>query len=148
LLIIGSFQQSIELEQALAVLEKNGVESSQMMVIPMDSEPDTQLGSAPPASTMIEVGMAFATACGVIGTSIGFRLYLGPILWGLFSVVAGFFLGVGLHRLITGRSPATERKKLPEMTVIIQCTKENSNLVHNVMWQYKAVRVGSVHQQE
>ncbi len=46
--------------------------------------------------SLIDLGMALATAFSVIGASIGFKLSWGPIYWGIISAFIGFILGLGI----------------------------------------------------
>ncbi|MCR8633748.1 hypothetical protein [Paenibacillus radicis (ex Xue et al. 2023)] len=151
MLIVSTFEHSVELEQALAVLEKNGIDSSHILAVPMDAFPNKSFAFASEASEQahkaFEVGMACATACGVLGSTYGFILEWGPLIWGLMAAVGGFGAGFGIYRLyIVPRSQAKRLKasKLPEVTVIIRCTTAKHLEVCKVLWQYKALTVGSI----
>ncbi len=153
MLIISTFEQTLELEQALGVLEKFGIHRDNILVVPMNqfrNDPKKLVVRA----TDIEIrtsdlGMALATAAGVIGASVGFRLKWGPIAWGLISVVVGFVVGFGVMFLLKkwkGQRAITRfpRKPIPEITMIVQCEEAKSTEVHDVLWQYKAISVGDV----
>ncbi|WP_134683746.1 hypothetical protein [Brevibacillus migulae] len=147
MLIIGTFQQSIELEQALSVIEKSGIPRDHIMVVAMDAKPDAPFQlmtkSHDPYSKAVEVGFATATASTVIGTSFGFILAWGPILCGLFAAIIGFFLGYGVYSIVEkNRSPQKQSQKLPEITVIIQCAEEKSHNIREILWSYRALTVG------
>ncbi|HZG15299.1 MAG TPA: hypothetical protein VE710_09785 [Candidatus Bathyarchaeia archaeon] len=147
MLIIGTFQQSIELEQALSVIENSGVPRDHIMVIAMDAKPDAPFQlmtkSHDPYSKAVEVGFATATATTVIGTSFGFILAWGPILCGLIAAIIGFVLGFGVYSMVEKkRSSPKLSQKLPEITVIIQCAEEQSHHIREIMWSYRALTVG------
>ncbi|PYI52516.1 hypothetical protein [Paenibacillus flagellatus] len=146
MLIIGTFEHSFELEQALAELEQTGIERRYMMVVPMDADPKESFVRTDVSGEQnrkpIEAGMACATACCVIGTSVGFRLAWGPLIWGLISTVIGFAAGFGTFKAVQkseGRKPPS---RLPEVTIIVQCREELSNPVRRIMWRYRAMTVG------
>jgi len=146
LLIIGTFEHSLELEQALAVLEHSGVPRKQIMVIPMDTAPKPPVHFVNKIrdlySKAAEIGMACATASSIIGTSVGFILTWGPIFWGMFAALIGFAFGAGLYLLFNWGTYRHLPKKLPEITVIVQCPENLSVLVMETMWQYRVITVG------
>jgi hypothetical protein len=151
MLIISTFEQTLQVEQALAVLEKTGINQASILVIPMDQydeNPNKLIVRAEDIKARgFEVGMAVATGFSVIGASIGFKLKWGPIVWGLAFAVIGLVIGFGavcLHRIWRGeraiiRSP---RRPLPEIAVIVQCCEAKSAEVRHILWQYRAISVG------
>lgn len=91
----------------------------------------------------IEVGMACATAFSVIGTSAGFILVWGPIIWGLLAAFIGFIFGFGIYLLAKKFTRYRQLpKRLPEVIVIVQCEQEQYKLVSETMWKYRALTVG------
>ncbi|MCX7711555.1 MAG: hypothetical protein N2484_17075 [Clostridia bacterium] len=146
MLVIGTFEHSIELEQALAVLEHGSISRSHIMVVPMDTSskiPYQVLGKAHDLRDKgMEVGIACATACSVIGTSVGFVLPLGPVFWGLAAAVSGFSIGFGTYIFYNKNFHRHLPNKLPEVTVIIQCPECQSIQESEIMWKYGALTVG------
>lgn len=146
MLIIGTFEHCIELEQALAILEHSGIPREHILVVPMDTDPQppiklaTKLGDR--YSAAIEIGMACATGCSAMGTCFGFILTWGPIFWGLLAALIGFIIGFGLYLLVNKGAHRHLPKRLPEVTVIVQCPKEQSILVMETMWQYRVLTIG------
>lgn len=104
MLIISTFEHSIEVEEALAVLERMGLPRNEIMTIMMDNYmeiPDHNYNSNPNKKMLaFEVGMATSTGFAVIGISLGFMLYLGPIIWGVIGAICGFMTGYYLTRFI------------------------------------------------
>ncbi|MDQ0243026.1 hypothetical protein J2S09_000562 [Bacillus fengqiuensis] len=149
MLVIGTFEHSIELEQALAILEHSGIPRDHILVVFMDSEPMSPFQlmrkSHDVRSKGFEVGISFATGSAVFGASIGFMLTWGPIIWGLIAALIGFGVGFGLYFIIKKRNSRSRfPKKLPEVTIIIQCTEDQSNHIKEIMWNYRALTVGQV----
>jgi hypothetical protein len=146
MLVIGTFEHSLELEQALAVIENNDISQEKIMVVCMDLNPgNSQLLIAKSQDFInkcIEVGMASATAIAVAGTSIGFILTWGPIFWGLAFGFIGFCLGFIVYFFIKKDNYRHVPKKLPEIVVIVQCFEEQSIFVSQTMWKFKALTVG------
>ena len=146
LLVFGNFEHSLELEQALAVLEQNGVSRRHIMVVQMETDPKSPLQYIGKSRDRyykgIEVGMACATASAVVGISIGFVLTWGPILWALICAFVGFTIGFGIYLLANKNNYRHLPKKLPEVTVIVQCPEAQSERVMEIMWKYSVLTVG------
>lgn len=154
MLIVSTFEHSIELEQALAVIEQSGIHSSHILAVPMDASPDHSFSFSSEASEQAHrafgVGMACATACGVLGTAYGFVLAWGPLIWGLAAAIGGFGVGYGIYRRYFAPRSQERRLKasiLPEVTLIIRCNPVKSFEVCKLLWQYHALTVGTVHDQ-
>ncbi|KRE59694.1 hypothetical protein [Paenibacillus sp. Soil750] len=149
MLIISTFEHSIEVEEALAVLEQMGLPRNEIMTVMMDNYmdiPDHNYNSNPNKKTLaFEVGMATSTAFSVIGISFGFILYLGPIIWGVICAICGFNIGYWLTRIIQTKllkHVIRKKERLPELAVIIQCHEERLKEVQHVLWEYQALSVG------
>lgn len=144
MLIVGHFEHSIELEQALAVLEENSVQREHIIVVFMDND---QLKSKNREFSPhpFEVGVSAATGCAVIGASAGFVLPWGPILCGLFAAIIGFFIGYLVYSFIKKKKLQNKQKKgKHEVTVIIQSSLEQAQRITEIFWQYQALSVGQV----
>jgi hypothetical protein len=146
MLLMGTFEHSIELEQFLAVLENGSISRRLFLVAPMETDPPSlqDCGSPPDRySRGIEAGMAVATASSVIGTSVGFVLAWGPILCGIAAAFIGFVVGFVIYRFTEkGNRPRPE--KLPEITIIVQCPDDQADRIAAAMWHYRALSVGRV----
>ncbi|MDG0808800.1 hypothetical protein [Cohnella rhizosphaerae] len=141
MLLIGCFAHSLELEQALADIERSGIERKHILAVGMNlrSEPNPEAKQ----SDAIEMGAAWATACAVIGVAAGFGLAWGPIVWGLIGTAVGFGIGFGLHRIwLRGPVRFGARTNVPEVTVIVQCPAGLSHVVRLAMYRRGALSVG------
>lgn len=149
MIIVGTFEQSIELEQALTVLENSSISKDQILVVFMDDKPSPiQIPGRTQNihSNAFEVGIASATGCAVIGASVGYTLYLGPIICGLLGAVIGFAIGYALYFFPNkNKLKLRATKKQPEVAVIIQCTKSQFSFIENIMWENHAISVGKSH---
>ncbi|MGX6442914.1 hypothetical protein ACWM35_06740 [Neobacillus sp. K501] len=143
MLIISIFEQSIELEQALAELEKI-LKKENILVVFMDKDENANIyGEHSPHA--FEIGISVGTGAAVIGASAGFVLTLGPILWGLIGAFSGFFVGIGSYFLVKKLMAHSKRRKNKcEVTVIIECTRDKIEMVNKILWKYKALSVGNV----
>jgi hypothetical protein len=151
LLVIGTFEHSLELEQVLAVLEHNGIARKHMLVIPMDTEPTPPVRFITKTRDLyakgFEVGIACATGSAVIGTSVGFVLPWGPIFTGLIAAAIGFAIAFGIYLHLNKGTHRHLPEKLPEITIIVQCLEEQSIFVMESMWKYRVLTVGRVPEQ-
>ncbi|WP_127531115.1 hypothetical protein [Paenibacillus kobensis] len=151
MLIVSTFEHTLQLELALAELEQIGISKESLLVVAMDPFDKTTTSPAHQAEDLkvrgFEVGMAVATGVGVIGASIGFQFQWGPIVWGLIYALAGFLIGYGavwLIRVRKGGRPATRspRRPQPELAVIVHCSESRSEEVRHILWHYRAISVG------
>lgn len=145
MIIVGTFQPSIEIERALSEMEALGVPPEEMMVLYMNEIPPIsrkKKASADIHVSSFEIGVAFATGMAVIGASIGFKLILGPIFSGLLAAIIGFFCGYSLYYLFHRKKKDKLSQSLPEIIVLIQSTKEVAPLIKEILWKHKALSVG------
>ncbi|WP_248927614.1 hypothetical protein [Paenibacillus hamazuiensis] len=140
MLIIGIFEQSIELEQALADLESSSISKEKILVVFMDKDRKKHKYQ-PHSPHPFEIGISCATGFAVIGASMGFALAWGPLIWGIIGALTGFGVGVGCCSFINGRK--AKKPHIPcEATVLIECTEDQSLHVLDVLWNYRALSVG------
>ncbi|WP_413303782.1 hypothetical protein AA0X95_26790 [Bacillus sp. 1P10SD] len=148
MIIVGAFEQSIELEKALAILENHWIQRDQILVVFMDEEPlaeQLHVRSRNIHSNAFEVGMACATGSAVLGASIGFALSWGPIIWGLITVITGFAIGYGIYFFSKkNKFRSIKHKKIPEVSLIIQCSENQANQIIDILWKNQALTVGKV----
>ncbi|RXJ02436.1 hypothetical protein DS745_06960 [Anaerobacillus alkaliphilus] len=144
MLIVGHFEHSIELEQALAVLEENSVQREHIIVVFMDNDLlKSKYREFSPHP--FEIGISTATGFAVFGASVGFVLTWGPILCGLFAAIIGFLIGYLGYSFIKNKKLQSKQKRgKHEVTVIIQSSEEQSQRIREILWQYQAHSVGQV----
>jgi putative Mn2+ efflux pump MntP len=90
-------------------------------------------------------------ACGVSTNryvsqgSSPFVLPWGPIVGGLIAAIIGFFIGYSIYSFIKKQKLHSKQKHgKHEVTVIIQSTVEQAQLISNILWHYQAHAVGQV----
>ncbi|WP_426450755.1 hypothetical protein ACP26L_01800 [Paenibacillus sp. S-38] len=155
MLVIGTFEHRVELEQALSLLEQAGIPQPCILAVPMSITPEGPFKFAGEQSDLsakaFEVGMAAATAASVLGISAGFVLDWGPIIWGILSSVGGFILGQTVYRKIasaSGKLTPLRAPRLPEVTVIVRCSRQQCSQVSELMWKHHALTVGEADDEE
>lgn len=99
--IYSTFENTIHLEMAISTLEKKGVKKEAIYAVPLDNRMEERKLfdgiHTSDGTSLIDIGVALATAFSVIGTSIGFELNWGPIYWGLITSLIGFVIGVAIR---------------------------------------------------
>jgi hypothetical protein len=145
MLIMGIFEQRIELEQALADMEHSGIGRSSIMVVPLDRFEGEPFRYMEWTSRAFEVGMACTTAGSVIGVCTGFVLDWGPVIWGLIWAVGGFTAGYGIYSLLHKQWRSRGKASIkPEVAVIVRGSEEMSGIIRKLMWEYRAISVGRI----
>jgi hypothetical protein len=149
--LFSTFENNSYLEIAISTLEKKGIMKKNIYAIPLDNrEEERKLFDTlhrSDGTSMIDIGLALATAFSVIGASIGFELALGPIYWGLIGAFIGFLIGL-IIRLFTERVIKRKKRLLKgkhsEVIVIIECEETQAELVENILWNHFAIGVAKV----
>ncbi|WP_339185142.1 hypothetical protein [Oceanobacillus sp. FSL W7-1293] len=149
--VYAALENSIYIEMAIATLEKNGIPKANIYAVPLDNRSeDRKLFDSlhnSDGTSLIDIGVALATAFSVIGTSIGFELAWGPIYWGLIASLIGFVLGVAIRlyteKVFKKRKRLLKRKR-PEVILIIECEKAMAELVENILLEHLALGVAKV----
>lgn len=149
--IFSAFEHSSYLELAISVLEKRGIKKEHIFAVPLDNRTEERkvfdsLHRSDGVS-LIDVGMALATAFSVIGASIGFKLDWGPIYWGLISAFGGFVLGLGIKLVFLKVIKKKQRLlhgKHAEVILIVDCDETQGELVESILWNHFALGVAKV----
>ncbi|MCH1624429.1 hypothetical protein [Fredinandcohnia quinoae] len=146
--IFSTFDSNIHLEIAISTLGKNGIKNENIYAVPLDNRTeerrlfDTLHRSD--GTSLIDIGMALATAFSVIGASIGFELSWGPIYWGLIGAISGFVVGVAIRlfmELVIRKRKRVLKGKQSEVILIIDCEETQIALVENILWKHFAMGV-------
>lgn len=152
--LFSSFEHNVYVEMAVATLEKKGVEKENIFVVPLDNRTEEHKVfdniHRSDGTSLIDIGAALATACSVIGASIGFKLAWGPIYWGLIGAFVGFLVGFAI-RLFTEKVIKRTRRQLKgfhsEVIVIVDCDESQSEIVENILFNHYALGVAKIKKQ-
>ncbi|QHE51419.1 hypothetical protein [Pontibacillus sp. HMF3514] len=149
--IFSTFEHNSTLELAITTLEKRGIKKGAIFAVPLDNRTekrklfDTMHRSD--GISLIDIGMALATAFSVICASIGFKLAWGPIYWGLIGAAGGFIVGVLIKLfivLVLKKKRRTLKGKHSEVILIVECEEDQNELVENILWEHLAIGVAKV----
>lgn len=149
--LFSTFDNTIYLEMAISTLEKKGIKKENIFAVPLDNRTeerkifDTLHRSD--GTSLIDIGMALATAFSVIGASIGFKLAWGPIYWGLIGAFTGFVVGFAIRlfmELVLKKNKRVLRGKHSEVILIIDCEETQAEVIENILWNHFALGVAKV----
>jgi hypothetical protein len=149
--LFSTFDNTIYLEMAISTLEKKGIKKENIFAVPLDNRTeerkifDTLHRSD--GTSLIDIGMALATAFSVIGASIGFKLAWGPIYWGLIGAFTGFVVGFTIRlfmELVLKKNKRVLRGKHSEVILIIDCEETQAEVIENILWNHFALGVAKV----
>ncbi|GFZ81259.1 hypothetical protein GCM10008018_28630 [Paenibacillus marchantiophytorum] len=144
--VIASFNHSIYVEMAITALEEAGIMKENIYAVPLHQRAqklrmfDSITGSD--GTSLFDLGAALATACAVIGSSYGFILTGGPILWGIIGAATGFLVGftIDVSRQ-KKRAIAASSNQKSEVIVLVACVKDEIAPIQEVFWEHLAYGV-------
>lgn len=149
--LFSTFENNIFLEMAVSTLEKSSIKKENIYVLPLDNrKEERKLFDSLHRSdgvSLIDIGMALATAFSVIGVSKGFELALGPIWWGIIGGFIGFVIGVAIRlfiELVLKKRKRVLEGKHAEIILIVDCGEAKGELVESILWEHFALGVAKV----
>jgi hypothetical protein len=149
--IFSTFESNPFLEMAISTLEKNGIKKEDIYALPLRNRPEERKVfdslHRSDGTSLVDIGIALATAFAVIGASIGFKLEWGPIYWGLISAFIGFVLGFSIRiytEVILKKRKRMLKGKHSEIILIINCEEPQSELVKEILFNHYALGVAAV----
>ncbi|MEH7379326.1 hypothetical protein V7138_02435 [Bacillus sp. JJ1533] len=149
--LFATFDSNDYLEIAIVAMEKKGIKNDNIFAVPLDNRTDNvrlfdTLHRAD-GTTLIDIGVALATAFSVLGASIGFKLSWGPIYWGLIGAATGFIVGFAIRlfvELVYKKRKRLHKGKLAEIILIIDCEESQAAQVERILWDHYALGVAKV----
>lgn len=143
--ITATFPHSIKLEKAIAELQKTGIPQTDILAIPLKHNDKKKnlfdtIGSAD-GKSMFDLPMIGAAVLSLFGCVYGFVWKLGPIIWGLIGMAAGFGIGLLIKLLIIRKDKGTN-KSTAEVVVFISCNANKSEHVRSTLCDNGALGIG------
>lgn len=149
--VFSTFENQIFLEMALLTLEKKGITKEKIFAVPLDNRTEQRKMfdtiHRSDGTSLIDIGMALATAFSVIGASIGFKLAWGPIYWGLISVCIGFSLEFAIRlctEVFLKKNKRLLKGKHSEVILIVECVDSQAEWIENILWEHFALGVAKI----
>ncbi|WP_139693036.1 hypothetical protein [Sporolactobacillus terrae] len=129
--VIGIFRSGLQVELSLQALKREGLtrESIHCLFLDPPRSLQSQHDSKPDGRTKkADLGFIFATIFGVVGASIGFRIILGPIFWGILSSLIGFLLGLLINFCYT----KTFKEQTAFVIIAVNCPSRLQQTIEQV----------------
>ncbi|TXK76097.1 hypothetical protein [Paenibacillus sp. N3.4] len=144
--VISSFEHSIYLELAITALEELGVQKERIYAVPLRqrTRKPAMFDSIHHSDgiSLFDGGVALATALTVVGSSYGFILKGGPILWGIIGAITGFFIGYLIDFIWKKkRRRKSVRGTRTEVVVLVSCAREEVRQIEAILWEHFAFGV-------
>ncbi|WP_394233927.1 hypothetical protein [Niallia oryzisoli] len=149
--LFSTFETTGFLEMAISTLEKKGIKKESIFAVPLDNRQEERKIfdnlHRSDGTSLIDIGMALATAFAVIGASIGFKLAWGPIYWGLIGAFGGFVLGFAIRlfmELVIKKKKRVLKGQHAEVILIVDCEESKAELVEDILWSHFALGIAKV----
>lgn len=148
--VMSTFEHTIYVELALSELEVKKIPKENILAVPLNNRIegrnlfDTIHHSD--GLSLFDLAAALATAFAVIGSSVGFRLEWGPIIWGIIAAIFGFSIGlmIDLFKVKRSKKKRKKRGKTSELIIIISCRNEQIHMVEKILWDNLALGVAKL----
>lgn len=149
--LFSTYESTNFLEMAILTLEKKGIKKENIYAVPLDNRTEDlkifDTLNRSDGTSLIDLGMALATAFSVVGASIGFKLKWGPIYWGLITAFIGFLIGFLISlfiELVVKKRRRRLKGKHSEVILIIECEESQAELIENILWSHFALGVAKI----
>lgn len=127
-----------------------GIPKENILAAPMDAKGETNK----PLDTIhnsdglsyLDLACILGVVFMLIGSIYGFVLAWGPIWWGVIGLLTGLSLGFIIKLIINRKYSKGRRthKKSSEVVVIIECERDQAEIVKNILWDNKALGVSKL----
>lgn len=148
--VMSTFEHSMYVELALSALELKNISKENILAVPLNNrQEDRKLFDSIHKSdglSMFDLAAALATAFAVAGSSIGFRLDWGPIIWGILYAIIGFSLGflINILKMKKKKKKRREKGKMSELIIIVHCLNDQVEMVEEILWDNLALGVAKM----
>jgi hypothetical protein len=148
--LISSFDHTIHLELALTQLEQIGITKDNLYAVPLNVFPEeTRLFDTihhADGVSLLDTSLAWATALTVVGTSYGFILRWGPIVWGFIGAVTGLLIGYILDLIVhkKRRSKTKNATVEPNVFILVHCDRHMTDKVKAILREHHAINYGVI----
>ncbi|QBP40234.1 hypothetical protein [Paenisporosarcina antarctica] len=148
--VMSTFEHSIYVELALSALEMKSISKENILAVPLNNrKEDRKLFDTIHYSdglSLFDLAVSLATAFAVVGSSVGFRLEWGPIIWGILYAIIGFIIGLLINLLKVKKKKKNRLKKgkTSELIIIVHCLSDQVQMVEQIMWDNLALGVAKM----
>ncbi|WP_010631238.1 hypothetical protein [Sporolactobacillus vineae] len=137
--ILSIFKHTLKVEVILGALLHAGIERKDITAVSLERPgPDAALSSAGPSESereaRLELPFILATAWAVIGAGVGYRLYFGPVIWGIGASIAGFLSGYLISCIFQFLKKGKKIKQSePGVVLIIHCREDQRQRIEQLL---------------
>jgi len=147
--IVSTFDHSNYLELAITAIQMKGIPKEKILGVSMDKRgEERKLFDSIHSSdglSLLDLPIILAAIFCLFASIYGFLLTWGPILWGIIGMIVGFSLGLIIKLIITKKyDDRQEKSKATEVVIIIECQKNQLEMVENLLWEHHALGVGKL----
>ncbi len=148
--LISSFEHNIKLELALTRLEQIGITKAHIYSVPLSEfTNETRLFDTihrADGISLLDAGLAWATALTVVGSSLGFALRWGPIVWGIIGAMCGFLIGYILDLMIHRKRRPKKKSSTVQANVfiLVHCDQILLDKVKAIFRDHNAINYGVI----
>lgn len=140
--IIAAMDHSPFVEMLIHDMEKLGVPSQNIIALPMENF-DSQINviytiHRVDGRSVLDGAMMGATVLAVIGGIYGFKLYWGPIIWGLLGLAGGFVLGLLVELAVNKKKIKMIAQRKNEVIIEVTCNASLQDQLIKVLKSRKA----------
>lgn len=143
--VISSFDHSIHLELALTRFDQMGIPKDNLYAVPLiEFSEEVRLFDTIHRSdgiSLLDSGLAWATALTVVGSSYGFILRWGPIVWGLIGAISGLLIGFILDLIFNKKRRSSKKNTLiqPNVFILVHCDQNMLDQIKAVLLEHHAI---------
>lgn len=134
--ILGVFKHSLKIEIILGTLGSIGIQQDNIAAVPLEKPVSGSHSSSSESSedeSSQDLSFIFATALGVIGAGVGYRLYLGPVIWGICFSMVGFLTGYIIQKIWHLKKDQKKKQSDPDIVLIVRCKENQRQYIEQLM---------------
>jgi hypothetical protein len=136
--VLGVFRHTLKVELLLGTFIGAGIEKGDIIAVSLKNPESRTRKSANQtvSGSRSELAFILATAWAVIGAGIGYRLYLGPVIWGIGASMAGFLSGYMIQTIsLHAFSGKKNKPSAPGVILIIRCPDNQRQHIEQLMME-------------
>lgn len=145
--VFAIFESTAGIEQAIIDIKRTGISNQDIFVVPMEKRDNVSLSKDkryPQGRDAVDKGFAFATGISVITAGVGFRLTLGPIIWGIMGAVAGFLIGLLISFFQAKKNgPFIPKYSVLPILLIVNGQESTITSIENILYEKGALGVNT-----
>lgn len=138
------------MELAINKLQQTGIEKESIVAVPLETtaEQPKLFDTIHRADgySLFDFAAVTGTIFSVLGTTFGFTLKWGPIIWGLIGMVFGVFIGFIIDYMFTKKRIHNQKLKSlnAEVVLIVKCNETELQTIKEILVEHNAIGIGKL----